>query len=393
MPRYGRTINGVTPETYCRLLLEEHNSIVQTHGWIIMGRRPTPWTSEQNPNTWSAVRWRATRLHELRQRAQQDWTVQSLPTPSVLASLPEDLYLPGLAASLTPRRTSTSQVALTPVALGDVELEPDLEGYTFGVELECFLPEGTSRMRMASILTSAGIPAFDESYNHNRRDHWKLTTDGSLGDYRRGTEIVSPILRGRDGLAQLRKVCKTLDENGVTVRRSCGMHVHVGANNQPVPFFRRLLKFYSHYVPAIDSVTSRSRRGNGNTYCRSTRQALQFDNRYAPGAGERFENATTLQALSTEYSHRNRFFKVNLESYWRHGTVEFRQHQGTISADKAEHWVKMLLRMFDAVAKEIEPGNDDSLEALLEKLNTPANEVAFMNRRVAVLANVQSERR
>ena len=30
---------------------------------------------------------------------------------------------------------------------------------------------------------------------------------------------------------------------------------------------------------------------------------------------------------------------------YQHGTVEFRQHQGTVEHDKAENWVKLVLRM------------------------------------------------
>jgi hypothetical protein len=37
-----------------------------------------------------------------------------------------------------------------------------------------------------------------------------------------------------------------------------------------------------------------------------------------------------------------RYFKVNLQSYHTYGTVEFRQHSGTLNAAKAVNWVRLL---------------------------------------------------
>ena len=77
---------------------------------------------------------------------------------------------------------------------------------TFGAELECFLPYGISHREAAAKITAAGIECNAESYNHSARPTWKIVTDGSLGDYSRGAEIVSPVLSGEEGLAALATV-------------------------------------------------------------------------------------------------------------------------------------------------------------------------------------------
>ena len=73
---------------------------------------------------------------------------------------------------------------------------------TFGTEFECFIPSGTTREQLAVAINARLIaPAHCavEGYNHNARPHWKVITDGSLGDYQRGVEVVSPNPRRRGG--------------------------------------------------------------------------------------------------------------------------------------------------------------------------------------------------
>lgn len=43
----------------------------------------------------------------------------------------------------------------------------------------------------------------------------------------------------------------------------------------------------------------------------------------------------------------SRYFKVNLMSFQRHGTIEFRQHSGTVNATKIANWVRFLGQFID----------------------------------------------
>ena len=224
-------------------------------------------------------------------------------------------------------------------------LSPELSGLTFGVEIECYLPAGLTREALAAQLCDAGVPATAEMYNHQVRSGWKLVTDGSLRDYSRGCELVSPILSGDAGLASVEAVCAQLVTVGATVDRSTGLHVHVGVPGQELPFFKEVLRLYAKYEKVIDGFMAPSRRGSANVYAQSTT--------FTPAMAA----ATDLRALQRAYNggrsfrHDARYRKVNLEAYWRHGTVEFRQHQGTIEARKITNWVKFLLKLVNRATR------------------------------------------
>lgn len=42
-----------------------------------------------------------------------------------------------------------------------------------------------------------------------------------------------------------------------------------------------------------------------------------------------------------------RYHKVNLSSFWRHHTVEFRHHSGTTDFAKISNWVRLLSRLIE----------------------------------------------
>lgn len=225
---------------------------------------------------------------------------------------------------------------------------------SFGVEIECYLPEGASAAACAAAINqrlgSLGT-CQPESYNHIRRNNWKIVTDGSLGDYARGIEIVSPVLIGQQGLTAIEIVCRALSDFGCTVSKKCGLHVHVGVAGQPVQFFKNLVKLYSVYEPVIDSMMPLSRRASTNAYCRSMTTAN-------PLAIDRARDFSGVVIAATGSSPRieNRFFKLNLVAFNRHSTVEFRQHSGTLDASKAKNWTVTCLRMVQAAKGQLSLG-------------------------------------
>jgi Putative amidoligase enzyme len=215
---------------------------------------------------------------------------------------------------------------------------------TFGVEIETYLPEGTTQQQACEAVNQR-LGALGrctvESYNHQVRGHWKIVTDGSLSDYVRGVEFVSPILRGEDGLKQVEVVCKALTDFGCTVNRRCGYHVHVGAAGMPLDFFKNIVKLYSIYEPVIDSLMPRSRRASTNMYCRSMTTAN-------PARLDAARDFNQILTAATGTSAESRFYKLNLSAFRRHRTVEFRQHSGTLDAVKAVNWVVTCLKMVSA---------------------------------------------
>lgn len=217
-----------------------------------------------------------------------------------------------------------------------------LPAFTFGTELECYLPNGVSHIEAARRITAAGVSCSAQNYNHNTATSWKIVTDGSLGDYQRGAEIVSPILRGEAGLAQLHTVCTVLTDMGAEIKRTCGFHVHVGIRNEDAQTVANIYALYGHYEPVIDTFMPRSRRAQGSGYCKAVRNLAQ--------------RASVAQDVNeiARIMGRDRYFTVNIESYFRYGTIEFRQHSGTVDPQKATSWVRVLLGLVQA-AKDLRP--------------------------------------
>jgi len=264
------------------------------------------------------------------------------------------------------------------------------ESLTFGVEIECHRPRGVTMSAVAHAISQAGVPCQFESYNHTtRQSQWKVTTDGSLG-YNTGCEIVSPVLRGEDGFRQLRKVCDILTSLRCTVNRQCGFHVHVGAGSETIEFFKNLIKLYASAETAIDQLVAPSRRASANGFCTS------LASRVRPA---QLDAAQTVDAVAlaigqtpgrSSVRDHTRYCKLNLKSFWQHGTVEFRQHQGTVESMKAENWVRLCLRM--VLTARAGEKTVSSVEDLLTALDATETEKSYFNGRVVYFQTRQNRR-
>lgn len=217
---------------------------------------------------------------------------------------------------------------------------------TFGIEIETVLPPSMSHMEAArKVAEISGIPCAYAGYTHATTPTWKLVTDGSIEPYGRGAEFVSPVLTADEaGFENARKVVAAINEIGCSVNRSTGFHVHVGARNMPVAFWREVVKMYVKFEATIDSIMPRSRRGAGNRWCRPVTVTSQRD----------FDNATTLRDILRSVNHLGgepRYNKLNVHAYERHGTIEFRQHSGTTDPVKVLNWTRMVVGICERAAR------------------------------------------
>lgn len=206
---------------------------------------------------------------------------------------------------------------------------------TFGVEIECLLPATVrSHSQTAIELREAISRAIPNSM-------WQVKGDGSvMGSGRFGLEIVSPPLRSdrAEDFAQIDTVCEILSLEGATVNRTCGLHVHVGARDLGVPALKSLAMLYADAEDVIDSLLPPSRRADNNRYCRSIKANYNLS---------RLGRAEDVNAITTAI-YGDRYVKLNFASYWRHGTVEFRQHSGTVDPIKIKNWVHFCVKMVKA---------------------------------------------
>lgn len=109
---------------------------------------------------------------------------------------------------------------------------------TFGVEFEINLG-----------------PAGRGVLGDNLPSGFHLEHDGSVNN---GIEVVSPILRGAAGEAQIKKVCDSMNEVGAGADESCGMHVHLGAAD----FYSQREAVVVPLQVAIDMASKPARYGN-----------------------------------------------------------------------------------------------------------------------------------
>ena len=65
----------------------------------------------------------------------------------------------------------------------------------------------------------------------------------------------------------------------------------------------------------------------------------------------------------------NRYKTVNVCAYGRHGTIEFRQHQGTTNADKILNWLAFCEAMVMTVKAGSAPARQSNFGDLLARLN------------------------
>lgn len=199
----------------------------------------------------------------------------------------------------------------------------------FGIELEIV---GISKEKALNAIKAVGVKVQSENYNHDTKKHWKLVPDGSVNG---GFEVVSPILQGEAGIDEAEIVARALEDAGAYANRTCGFHVHFDAHDIELEIIKTIVRRYAAHESEIDAFMPPSRRGNTNQYCRS------LDGILTPA----FENASTLQQLANAQG--SRYYKVNLQSAMRHGTIEFRQHSGTVNAAKICNWIRFLAEFID----------------------------------------------
>jgi hypothetical protein len=201
----------------------------------------------------------------------------------------------------------------------------DVNDLTFGIEIETVIPHGT--IAVGGYHNGRQIPGLPEG--------WKSERDCSIRcpAGHEACEVVSPILKGADGLRQVKQVCDWLNAVGAKVNRSTGMHVHVGWTGDPEAL-ACLTHYVSNFEIALFASTGTRSREEGS-YCRPIRANDDFT--------RRFRDATS------DYTPTSRYHVLNLANLgeYRRNTVEFRVFAGTTNATKALGYIRMCLGLVE----------------------------------------------
>jgi hypothetical protein len=157
-----------------------------------------------------------------------------------------------------------------------------------------------------------------------------------------------------ESFAIIEKVGAALTAAGVTVDRQCGLHVHHDAGDFRGQDFARLVADYTDNRQLIDSFMPRSRRGSTSGWCRDPRSAVR--------------NLTSAAAVRTASG--TRYTAVNVSAFFVHGTVEFRQHAGTIDAIKILNWIHFTHACMEKARAGEDINSCATLEAFLDSLSS-----------------------
>jgi len=198
---------------------------------------------------------------------------------------------------------------------------------TFGIEIETIAP--------ASAATQHGLQV--GGYKRGKQvpylpAGWKAERDGSIRPRRNelSCEIVSPVLRGAEGLAQIIEVLEALEAKGHRVNASCAVHVHIlWKPTWNAQALARLITIVAHLEKGLYAITGTKRRERG-MYC---------------GGVRKYGNHKDAK----DHIDRERYHALNLTNLARgtKDTVEFRTFSGSLSATKILGWVQVCLGLVE----------------------------------------------
>lgn len=209
---------------------------------------------------------------------------------------------------------------------------PMTDDVTFAVEIE--VSRGVDVTQARNLLATNTDPVTGETWTTRG---WKAVSDGSV-PY--GCEVKPGILRGEAGLAEAMAVAELLRANGGTIEANAGLHVHVGTSTLTPAQIERIIDWSVRSQNVLDWLVAPSRRGNGfakpmNAAAARTAKAL-------------LHRRTIVQG---HYDQR-RYQALNLCAFQYHGTLEFRQHEGSLSGQQISTWVRFLVAVVDAASRD-----------------------------------------
>lgn len=181
---------------------------------------------------------------------------------------------------------------------------------------------------------------------------WNAKGDGSIkcqSGY--GIETVSPKLKIKDGaLDEIRLVYKIIKETGGKANSSCGLHFHVDGKDLNHKDLLNLVKLELMNENVLyELAKGNDEKFRGMTY---TYPLSQFGASLIPVL-----QSKTIEELNEIYKNIDRRTSLNLCSFWKHGTVEFRVNNATddpeIAISSLENWLNIVKSAHDSSFEEI----------------------------------------
>jgi len=207
---------------------------------------------------------------------------------------------------------------------------------TFGIEIEFKIQIRDGYFVAERLSAATGVSVVYREYTHEVMRTWKLITDASITG---GFELVSPPLSGLTGLEQVRTMMRALVSLGASVDRQCGLHVHHNAIDLTPDELVGLVVFHTQFESVIDKFHPVSRRNNNYAEGRYYPMERQFAEEIRASKTMTRKRDLFELAYGSGQARSSRYRKLNTQSFRLYGTVEFRQHAGTLNGTKATNWI------------------------------------------------------
>jgi hypothetical protein len=233
---------------------------------------------------------------------------------------------------------------------------------TFGIEIECAIPSevvNTIGLRLGAPHVGIQVPTLPNG--------WTAQRDGSLRGFGAdmvAVEIVSPVLRGIEGINEVRQVVAALNTWGAAINSSTGLHVHVGVQKDAEKI-QKLVRLTAQHEKAIFATTG-SKLRERNQFCAPIVAAL-----------EPLKKMTDIREINNTGGRYKLLNLTNLVSCGK-STAEFRAFGGTLNITKILGYIQVCVGL-------VEKAWTTKNTPAYQRTEQPATGVASVNRMVSVL--------
>lgn len=251
---------------------------------------------------------------------------------------------------------------------------------TFGVEIEL---TGITRCQAANTIAEyfhtekVHLGGGYDKYivNDNQGRPWTLMSDGSIRTEKKdgsdasreySCEMVTPICKWED-IERIQEIVRKLRSKGAIANSSCGIHVHVGAEDHTAQTLRNLVNIMSSKEDILFKALGVSPT-RADRWCKKNDQRfVEKLNKKKPTTKREVERIWYDDDVNRAYSHYDysRYHALNLHSLWQGKGVEFRCFNGTTHAGKIKTYIQLCLAISHqaltqkaATAKKTESNNE-----------------------------------
>ena len=260
---------------------------------------------------------------------------------------------------------------LLPLLKGLIFMRDEMEQRTFGVELEF---GGITRPNAIRVVKEVlinnllcdyaeTIVSMNNCYHSlvvkdSRNRKWSIQRDSSVADGgSTSCELVTPILWGTCDILLLQDIVRAIRKKGGRVDKSCGMHVHIGAQDFTPQKLRILANMWHSRQPILYAGCLVNSENRNVGYCKPlSDDFIDRLNKVKPQDWLTFwqqwyrhyydvDNYNDVNLVRLMHYNSSRYHSLNFHSFNMRKTIEFRLFNGTLHAGKVKTAIQLCLAL------------------------------------------------